>query len=363
LLAAFEHRNYGWPYAAVLCVLAKLIARGRVELNSAKLGTIDRIEDQEASLRNSKQHEGLDVSLVGNVAQAEILKLKKFCNAYFDMDPVGSDAKQMAGFVKVEFSKRVEELNGWKERFPAYRFIQKISEPLLRLQQVDHMSPMDLYGDFLKDANTNQFLDDRDSVLDPISDFIKSTGFEIFQNAQRYLQENRGNASYVSENYQKLSSLLEDEEAFNKARDIKTVHEALRVQIENKIKEVRGKAFSVINDDLEKLQGLSIEKQVSQEVRTEIERAIDAAKSAINETELIDSIKQKENDFTAKTFPGLLEICQPPERPKKQVISIRSIDVHFAKAKLSNHDEVEAYVEELKAELNRQLDSGKDISL
>ena len=85
LLERFERKNYGWYYAAILCNLALLCARGKVEVRQDS----NPLEDDalERALRNTHAHATLVLEPQVEFSASQVRTLKDFFADFFDRPP------------------------------------------------------------------------------------------------------------------------------------------------------------------------------------------------------------------------------------------------------------------------------------
>ena len=94
LLDIFERKPYGWGYAAILCTVGSLYARGKLEIR----GDGNLLEGNELlkSLQNSKEHSNLILDPQHNFNPSQVRALKDFYEEFFDEPPASGEAKEVA---------------------------------------------------------------------------------------------------------------------------------------------------------------------------------------------------------------------------------------------------------------------------
>ncbi len=82
LLEKFERKPYGWYYAAVLCTLANLCARGKVEVRTD--GNLLEEDELERTLRNTHGHGNVVLEPQVEFTASQVRALKEFFEDFFD---------------------------------------------------------------------------------------------------------------------------------------------------------------------------------------------------------------------------------------------------------------------------------------
>jgi hypothetical protein len=85
LVEKFERKPYGWQYAAVLCTLANLCARGKVEVRTDS--NLLEEDDLERALRNYHGHGNVVLEPQVEFTASQVRALKEFFEDFFDAPP------------------------------------------------------------------------------------------------------------------------------------------------------------------------------------------------------------------------------------------------------------------------------------
>jgi len=94
LIERFERKNYGWYYAAILCNLALLCARGKVEVRQDS-NSLEH-EALERSLRNTNAHASLVLEPQVEFSASQVRTLKEFFADFFDKPATSNEARALA---------------------------------------------------------------------------------------------------------------------------------------------------------------------------------------------------------------------------------------------------------------------------
>jgi hypothetical protein len=120
----FSKKPYGWYYGAIICILAKLCARGKVEVRSdGNLLEDDRLEQ---ALRNAQNHSNVILEPQIEFSVAQIRKAKEFYEEYFHRPPMASEAKALGREIAGRFSEFAGELDAAIQKQADFPFVSKL---------------------------------------------------------------------------------------------------------------------------------------------------------------------------------------------------------------------------------------------
>ena len=94
LVNRFERKPYGWYLAAIQCTLAKLIARGRVEVKQDSALLDDNAVER--ALRNTHGYGNLILEPQVEFTAGQVRRLRDFYAEFFDGPPTANEAKALA---------------------------------------------------------------------------------------------------------------------------------------------------------------------------------------------------------------------------------------------------------------------------
>jgi hypothetical protein len=93
LIERFERKPYGWYYAAILCILASLCVRGKVEVRIDSHLLED--DELEKALLNSHAHGNVMLQPQVEFTASQVRGLKAFFEDFFDTSPQSNEAKAL----------------------------------------------------------------------------------------------------------------------------------------------------------------------------------------------------------------------------------------------------------------------------
>ena len=133
LVEKFERKPYGWQLSAVLCILAKLCARGKIEIRSNS----DMLEDKdlEKALRNTHGYANLVLDPQVDFPASQVRRLKTFYEDFFDAPPKGNEAKELGKETADAFSRLIQDLDTLCRDSGHYPFLSQLESSLSQIKK------------------------------------------------------------------------------------------------------------------------------------------------------------------------------------------------------------------------------------
>ena len=226
LLEKFERKPYGWYYAAILCTLANLCARGKVEVRLD--GNILEDSELERALRNTHGQGNVVLEPQVEFTASQVRALKSFYEDFFDSPPRSSEAKALGKETGEAFQEMVHTLSPLASQAEQYPFLNALTPVLDSLKEVSgkpytwHLTELGKQEDRL--------LDMKEDVIDPIRKFMSGSQKDIYNQARSFLQNQEPNFIYVpGDEITKIRAILNDpkcykETASNSSKGIWTAY-------------------------------------------------------------------------------------------------------------------------------------------
>lgn len=408
LVDRFERKPYGWYFAAILCVLAKLLTREKVEARSDS--NILEEGDLQKALKNSQSHGNVILDPQVDFSASQVRQLKEFYEDFFDGPAKTSEAKTLAKETAVVFKERLQALESLVSQVTQYPFLTALTDPITRIRGLVGKE----YSFYLTalSKQKDDLLDMKEDLLDPIMRFMSGSPRNIYDETRSYLEEQATNFSYVSgDEGQQLRDILTDDNCFqgNLMQKAKGLMESLKEKVKSQI-QIEGLAAidaiqilaarytgmaefqNLTPEDQARLQEpfAKLEKEIKQQkliavirdrlrsfeegeytkLLAEVGRLTAAAQRKKEE----DQVKQKEKkeDTDKEKGTGLAtggyegtenRTPQETQEPEPEYISGRSIKVVFAKPILVNEHDVDEYLSVLKKAYLKEICEGKRVQV
>jgi len=391
LLEKFERKPYGWSYAAVLCTLAHLCARGKIEVREST----NLLDDSELAraLTNTNVQGNLILDPQIEFTQAQIKRLKTFFNDYFDKVAHATEAKALAKETQDAFANQKTELERLHLQADRYPFLRALTVVIDDLSELAAKPYQWFVTELTRDED--KWLDDyKDGLIDPIVSFMKGSNKAQLDEASRLLSDHKANLSYVqADELDAIKSAVVDPNIY-KGKAIQTLIsniQSLKSKLDSVIADEKAAADARIDALEAKLTQYDGYLSLSDENKATVQVRIDAAKQAISEQSLIAMIRDAVNNFENHQYSSLLQqiedwntpvvVPEPPvtpdngdtpidpptppvpPAPKVEIVGVRDLSVSYAKPLLESEADIDAYLESYKQALVNTVKQGKKVRL
>ena len=135
LLEKFERKPYGWPFAAILCKLAKLCARGKIEV-MADSNSLDG-DKLEQALRNTRLHGNIVLVPQVEFSQAQLRAFMEFYENFLDKPPQANEAKALVQEFKAAMEELINEVSPLADESSQYPFLNALTPVLENLKELN----------------------------------------------------------------------------------------------------------------------------------------------------------------------------------------------------------------------------------
>ena len=404
LLEKFERKPYGWHYPAVLCTLANLCARGKVEVRAD--GNLLEEDELEHALRNTHGHGNVVLEPQVEFTASQVRTLKAFYEDFFDSPPRAGEAKALGKETGIALQELMHQLTPLAVQASRYPFLNALTPVIEKLKELTG-KPYTWYLTELV-RQEDALLDMKEDVIDPVRKFMSGPQKGIFDNASKFVQTQEPNFAYIKEvgsekwevrdpnpnepSADALMQALTDPECFkgNRMQLIKTQVEALQEKVSAQIEAEITKARGTVRALKGRLCGMAEFNALSGRQQEDITRPFDEIIRGIERQKLVavirDTLRRFEEGDYRRMLSQLTAWAQPaptpapvtggvippdegaptspakPEPPIEYVPS-RSVRVSFDKAWLADESDVERYLQSMREALLAEIRKGKRIQI
>ncbi len=385
LLERFERKPYGWYYAAVLCTLANLCARGKVEARTD--GDLLDENELERALRNTHAHGNLVLDPQVEYTASQIRALKEFYEDFFDHPPRTSEAKALGSETAEAFQQLTQQLSSLTNLVSQYPFLSALTPVLDKLKELNGKPYTWYLTELVRQEDSMLAL--KEGVIDPIRKFMSGPQKGIFDDARKFVQTQEPNFAYViSDVPASIQSVLNDPNCFkgNRIQQIKSELDALAQEIDKQVQEVRTQAIDKLNTLQQRMHGLEEFQKLPDVRMAELDAPYLELIEHIKQQNLIAVINDRLRYFEEQGYQKLLDkilalVAPKPsistgdfdaeeqvgnspvkETPSQSVLS-RNINIAFDKAWLANERDVDSYLEAMRKALLEEIRKGKRIQI
>jgi len=392
LLEKFERKPYGWYYAAVLCTLANLCARGKVEVRTD--GNLLEEDELERTLRNTHGHGNVVLEPQVEFTASQVRALKEFFEDFFDAPSRASEAKALGKETGTALQDLTHQLTPLAAQASQYPFLNALTPVLEKLKELTGKP----YTWYLTELTRQEdaLLDMKESVIDPVRKFMSGPQKGIFDSARKFVQTQEPNFAYIEEDETaQVVACLTDPECFkgNRMQQVKTQVETLQEKVNAQIEAEIVKAKETVAALKGRLCGMAEFGALNGEQQEQITRPFNEFNAAIERQKLIAVIRDTLRRFEESDYQRLLsqmtswaqpaptpepapepgETAKPDEgtkptppvkpEPRIEYVPSRSVKVSFDKAWLADETDVERYLESMREALLDEIRKGKRIQI
>lgn len=396
LIEKFERKPYGWYYAAILCTLAMLCARGKVEIR--KDGNILEEDDLEHALLNSRGHANVVLEPQIDFTASQVRNLKEFYEDFFDAPPQAGEAKALGKETGAALQELIGQLNVFVAQAGQYPFLNTLAPVVEQLEAIAGKPYTWYLTELLR--QDDELLDLKEQLIDPVRKFMSGPQKDIYSQAKAFVQNQEPNFTYLSRqpsvnSNQKgadgaklmpndLIRTLDDPHCFkgNRMQRLKMQMDELRTEVDQKVEEIRSQAIEMLNGMQSRMQSMDEYKKLPEARASELDSPYKELIDHMSQQGLIavinDSLRYFEEQGYQNLLAKMVEMASPKPRPDTtnsgasasqvaepeiEYISTRKIRVSFDKAWLASETDVDQYLTKFREALLKEIEVGKRIQV
>ncbi len=396
LLEKFERKPYGWHYPAVLCTLASLCARGKVEVRTD--GNLLEEDDLERALRNTHGHGNVVLEPQVEFTASQVRALKEFFGDFFDAPPQAGEAKALGKETGTALQELMHQLTPLASQASQYPFLNALKPVLEKLKELNGKP----YTWYLTELTRQEdaLLDMKERVIDPIRKFMSGPQKGIFDNARKFVQSQEPNFAYICEEVgsgkwevgegkvneaspSTLREILTDPECYkgNRMQQVKVQVETLQGKVTAQIEAEIAKAKETVATLKGRIESMAEFGALNGDQQERITRPFNEFNVAIERQKLIAVIRDTLRRFEEVEYHRLLEkIYKTTEHTestekyskaegviteKPSVSSVYSVvkNIPFEAAWLADETDVDRYLQSMREALLKEIGKGKRIQI
>ncbi len=386
LLERFERKPYGWHYAAILCTLAKLCGRGKLEVRSDS-NTLENSE-LERALRNTQSQANVVLEPQVEFTASQVRKLKEFFEDFFDSPPSSNEAKALGKETGAAFQDLLHRLSRLAAQSVQYPFLSAVAPVIAQLKDLTGKPHTWYLSELLRQEDT--LLDMKEKVVDPIRKFMSSPQRDIFESACQFVQAQELNFTYLDgDEARQVQAVLLDPECFkgNRMQQVKASLDSLQQKVADQLALEINAAKEKLMVLKEKFQAMEDFASLSVDQQAEISQAFVDATEEIKRQKLIAVVRENLRRFEESKYPKLLERVgneahknrekwkkgdfgkkndrskSEEEKSSIEYVSGKSIPISFGKAWLADESDVERYLKLMREAFLSEIHKGKRIQI
>lgn len=392
LLERFERKPYGWYYAAVLCTLAKLCARGKIEVRAH--GNLLEDDDLERALRNTHHHGNMVLDPQVEFTASQVRALKEFFEDFFDTPPRANEAKALGKETGDKFQELWHHLAHFTPQTSQYPFLTALTPVYAKLTELSS-KPYTWYLTELG-SQENALLDTKENIIDPILRFMNGPQKDIFDNVRKFVQNQESNFAYVEgEEATQVIAVLSNPECFkgNYMQPVKSHIDTLQEKVNTRIKAEIGNFKETIATLKARLCSMTEFATLNSEQQEKLSAPFNKCNASIEQQKLIAVIRDtlrrfEEGEYqrllsqltawaqpvppaepvanssgTTTTNAGTKPTAAAKSEPRIEYVPSRSVKIPFDKAWLADATDVDRYLQAMREALLDEISQGKRIQI
>lgn len=390
VLEKFEKKPYGWYNAAMLCTLAKLCARGKIEVRSD--GNLLEDDQLEKALKNTHGYGNVVLEPLTEFTASQVRQLKDFFEEFFDAPPQTSEPKLLGKETGEAIKELVTQLDLIKAQSDNFPFVNALQPAIDKLKETGGKPYTWFLAELSREEDT--FLDLKEQLIDPIRKFMNGSQKDIYTDARKYIKDQEANFSYIeTEEVLQINITLLDAECYkgNKIQGLKTLLDTLKGNVDKKISAIRTQTVNMIQSMQKRMQSMDDYAKLPDVRQNDLNKPYQDLIDHINQQPLIAVINDKmrhfeedgyqkllqqmvywanpthnENSGSDKTGSGDAGTDSDAGRVKEGAaiyVAAKKVPVDFNKAYLSNEEELDLYLTKLREALLDEINQGKKVTV
>ena len=366
-------RPYGWYNDAIICLIAQLAARGRLNVRSD--GNLLEDEKLVAALKNQHNYDNVTLEPQANYSAAQVKKVKDFFSNYFGEPADSGDAKALGKQLHERLQAFFDNIKAYDTNRHGYGFWGELAEPLGRLQKVA-AKPTEYFFVDCQQSELSQLCDDKEDYFDPVVEFMTKSGHTIMDDALRLLREQQANIGYIKADGElsEINDIVRDPRCFRGQRmpRLKELTAQLSGRLAAVVADEQKQAAAKIDEMRRHFTSLPDFSAVTQEDRQRLTAEFDRIAASLKQQNLIAVIREQLHTFEDTTGKRLAEeLYTLAHRPATvEAVSMPEWSVKFDKPWLEDDADIDAYfarideeLRQLKEKLRAEVKNGKRIRL
>jgi hypothetical protein len=363
----FSKKPYGWYLAAIQCLVAMLLGRGKIE---AKVDSnlLDGVV-LERALKNTHGFPHIILDPQSDVNPSELRRVKDFYNSFFDKPASANEAKALGLEVRTAFQEMLDSLKILYAQVNQYSFLSALDGPIKTVQEFSGKEYAFYFTELPK--RENELLDLKEESIDPIRQFMSGSNKNIFDESNKFLQTQSPNFSAMeNDKPAQLKALLDASDCYkgNRMKEAKTLMDGLKKDVEKHVKQVKADALAQVEKLQQRVKDMQEYSVLKKEDKQDIEQSFTALQNYIQNENLISSIRDRAARYQASDYNALLtrvtELTKPDtEKKTVEYVSQGDLGVNIGKNYLADETDVDEYLNAVKKAMLKAIKNNKRIQL
>jgi hypothetical protein len=368
LVRKFEMRPYGWSNWATLTFIARLYRLGKLELREKEL--LSSVEVIEA-LTNSRRLGGVSVRKQEQFDTSTVNALKRFHQELFNVQSIGTDARSTCEAFRMATREEAQELRQISTQAANYPFLGAVNP---WAEQAEAMAKKE-DGYLLNQLGTlkDSWLDAEEDLLTPLKQFLNGSQKTVYDEVRAFeLRYGDEFADLPAEQVAPLRKLLESDKPYagGLIPQANSAMAVLQRQLSERLAEARAKALEQISEQEARLKATADFQKLDTSQQEQVLAATAAAKADVEAASQPGRALLRVNRYRAEEVPKQLQLmaalAAPADTPTAApitVVAASALKVNCPLSQITNSQELQQWLDALRASAQVELDQGHRISL
>jgi len=368
LVRKFEGRPYGWSNWATLTFIARLYRLGKLELREKEL--LSSVEVIEA-LTNSRKLGGVSVRKQEVYDTSTVNALKRFHQELFNTQSLGTDARSTCEAFRMAMAEEAQDLREIAAQSANYPFLAAVKP---WAEQAEAMAKKD-DGYLLNQLESFKasWLDAEEDLLTPLKQFLNGNQKTVFDEVRAFeLRYGDEFADLPAEQVRPLRMLLESDKPYagGLIPQAKSAIGELQKQLGERLAAAKAKALEEISEQEARLKATADFQKLETSKQEQVLAATAAAKTDVEAASqpgrALLRVSRYRNDEVPKQLQRMAALVAPPDRPTPELIRVvpaSALKVNCPLSQITNSEELQQWLDALRASAQAELEQGHRISL
>jgi hypothetical protein len=397
LLERFERKPFGWYYAAILCNLALLCSRGKVEVRQDS--NVLEGDELDRSLRNTNAHSSMMLTPQVEYTPLQLRQLKDFFADFIDRPATANEAKALARETQdaiKDLERSLADLTGQKAHYP---FLTALDGAMTLLGDMS-AKPLDWFLSDLPKVSQS-LLDTKEDLIDPVVRFMQGSQKVIYDQARTLVQDHEDNLVYVaSPAVDIVKALLTEPKPWQGSylQQIRPQIDVLQQAVDQQVAQERSLAEQTLTSLRQRVQGAEGFERLSQDQKAQLLQPFEPVQQALARQKGIAMIRDQVRMFEDQAYRQLLTQLDnmlhpqpalaptptpdneagnedqtsglPPVKPlppqtarEPRMVHRNSVQVKFSRPWLANEADVDEYLAQLRTALMKEIEASTRVQI
>lgn len=367
VLDTFQKIPYGWSYAAVLCHIAKLYVRRKIEIkeNSNILEDNDVIK----AIKNTSKQDNLILQPTTSYSVSQIRQLKDFYEQFCNEPISDNDAKTIASKVNEKIKAKLERVTELLYQKNNYPFVAVLSQVKDKLNKCTDKPYNWYFNEFT--GISDELLSDNDNLTAPITNFMNGAMRGYYDDAKQFLADEKANLEHIKADAEHINNILNDLNCYKGTtiQDLRENIAHLQQQIASSLEQERNTALDEVSKLRTEAHNMEEWNKLDASAQQRFDKKYDDFAGSIKQQKIIPILRYTTDNFNKTTHLDIISQIaaankpNTPDTPQEIIISAGSIAVKSNKTLLANAQDVDEYLANLKQAMLGEIKDGKKIKI